>query len=744
MTTAMPDSSATLTKSTHSQRDLLHGIVLAGMVVIGSLIPLIFNHNFYFYADSAEGAYGQWYELGTQLRSGVWPLMNPSAWMAGNYAAEGQWGLWNPIVLLIGVIVSMAGNALVVTTLVKIFFLVVGATGLYALSRSFGAHARWAFVAGLAGPFAGFTLFMDASSWVTNEMVWAFSAWTFWALRRFLVDHKSIFPAVVTGYLLVTVGYLEGTIILVLFYCALLIDAIVRKNWRTIRRTLLIGVIHGLFAVTVYLPGVLSASVTQRSNQISNDGFMVLTGSGLATSTIGFATPALKGWWGDFTMLPLLYIAWFLPLVFLISGHRAKLMVTRLSPLLIFGLLVLARATAPAQVGPIRFPVRVTPWLAMVAIVAVIVLFDRARSKRPGGPRLAAMLVFVVFGSWLAFSATPNSISYPSAVVHVIAYVVALWFIWWWCRNQSNATTLRTTDRARHLVLPLVTVLVCGLVLVLQARTFAPLVNSRSDYPAEAAVYREPLPEGQGDGVIVGDPLATNASFWGETNFGNSWYLDNVKVQNVYTPVGFQNYASDLCLLYDGRSCTGLLDHLFSLDPTSGRPLVDLLSIDTVQAVASPELTIDQLKARPVPHGWRLAQVGQHTVTWVRLDPGTPAGEAAWSSPDVTITQGGNNNLTSTVHVDAVGPQGGDIVFSRLAWPGYRADNASLNDPYRGYLLSVHVTAADIGKDVTVSFRPPGWNIEIAAFGSGWALAAVAMITVALRQKRAVRRSPHA
>ncbi|MFK5282022.1 hypothetical protein ACI3PL_20940, partial [Lacticaseibacillus paracasei] len=92
-------------------------------------------------------------------------------------------------------------------------------------------------------------------------------------------------------------------------------------------------------------------------------------------------------------------------------------------------------------------------------------------------------------------------------------------------------------------------------------------------------------------GVIVGDPLATNASFWGETNFGNSWYLDNVKVQNVYTPVGFQNYASDLCLLYDGRSCTGLLDHLFSLDPTSGRPLVDLLSIDTVQAVASPELT---------------------------------------------------------------------------------------------------------------------------------------------------------
>ena len=54
--------------------------------------------------------------------------------------------------------------------------------------------------------------------------------------------------------------------------------------------------------------------------------------------------------------------------------------------------------------------------------------------------------------------------------------------------------------------------------------------------------------------------------------------------------------------------------------------------------------------------------------------------------------------------------------MSRLAWPGYRATGAEIAEPVDGYLLTIDVPDTSAGEVVTLTFRPPGWRLELAAF----------------------------
>ena len=715
------------------------------LTVLMALVPLIHNPSFYFYADTPEGAYGQWYELGEKLLEGQWPLLSPSAWMAGNYVAEGQWGLWNPLVLLTALLVHACPDAILASTLVKLAFLAIAAVGIHLLTRDLGASPRWALVAAVTAPLAGFTLFMDATSWVTNLMVWALFPWTLWGIRRYAEGRGLLLWPALAGYLLVTIGYVQGTLMLILLYIALLGVAVVRRRWRIAGRTFLIGVVHGLVTIAVYLPGLLTSEVTRRTDTVRNDGFMVLTLSGLATGTTPFSLGDLSGWWGRFTDLPLLYIAWFLPLVLLVSGRRVRALAPRLASLWVFGGLVLVLATAPSEMGPLRYPARSLPWIALVLIVTAVVLLDRGLRRRPGEGALAGVLAWMGFSAWLVWAARPELWHAPRALSHLLLMAAGAAAVWVLARRRSGAVGRGVS---RFLVPAIVLVVALG-VSAMQIRTYAPLMHSRSDYPADASVYVDAVPVAQGDGIVIGNEAALMRPFSDETVYGNFWYLNaDADFQNVYTPVGFAAYADDTCMEYDGVTCMELADTLASTDPTTGVPVADLLSTDTIQILADGRWSIEEIEAKEPPQGWHVAESDERSVTWVRDAETPPAGSAVWASDGTTFTQGPESDLSSTVHIDSVGPEGGTIVFSRLDWPGYTASGATISeDPVRGYLLTVDVPPDAAGTDVTVTFRPPAWRAILAAMalaGTITVAATAAQLIIARRRAAATPRAGQA
>ena len=708
-------------------------VTAAGLIIVLALLPLIWNPTFYYFDDTAGGAYGQWYELGRQLLTGHWPLLNPSAWMAGNYTVE-QFGLFNPVVLLISLATQIAPNAAALSTIVKIFFMLVGGLGTYVLARSFGAHSYFALVAAVSAPLAGFTFYLDATAWVTNLQVWAYFPWVFWAIRRFVFHDRSYWPAFLFGYLLITVAYVQGTVMLVLLFMALFVDIALRRNSRFAIRTLAAGIPLALITITVYLPGILTAGVTVRQSQVSNSGFMTLTLNGLGVSAVPFASPDLLGWWGRYAPTPYTYIAWYLPLLALCSPRLVRMTMPRLRQPLLVMALVAIMMLGPSDLGPLRFPVRSLPWFALMVFVVCAVLFTHCLdAKALTTKRLMTATFLVCLIYWLAFAANP--VSWRRQLVSLLMLIGILAVYWASARYFRGFRDRHEWRRTTALGLLIVTIVVAPLQSYKYARQSEDSFG-RSGFPAQLSVLQRGIPGSSGSALVLGDPTALGHQLWEVSSFGNLWYISQTRGINLYSPSGYAAFNTSLCMApYYGITCYDAAGTLFTPVPDAGNTLlVDLIGLDTIQFVSDTPAHLDELRARfATPPGWSLSSRGDLSFVWQRDQALSNTGAPAWSTEGLHYSVVSVDATRVVVHVDSVPASGGRIVFSRLAWPGYQAHNGSLAKPVAGYLLTVAVPPSSAGANLSLTFRPPGWLIEIIAFVLSW-LMAIALSVCRWRQ----------
>lgn len=705
--------------------------VLAVAVVVAGLIPLLFNRSYYYAADTSQGSYGNWFILGSDLRDGVWPMVNPSAWASGNYIAEGQMGLFSPLTILIALGSTFASNVVVYTTAVKIGLLVVGALGVQALLRSWSVAPGLATAGGLLAALGGFTQYMDAPSWTTNLMIWAIFPWVWWGFRR-ITDGRSPWLALVAGYLLVTVGYVHGTIMLVVLVCAVAIEALVTSRRAGALKVVGAGLLLGLVALAVYLPGVLTAEVTDRGEMlVENTGFMVVDLTGLASSAIPSALPQITGWWGTFAPGPLLYTAWALPLLALVDPARVRQSWRQLVALAIVGVFALLFVLGPSDAGPLRYPARLMPFVTTAIVIALILVLDRLRKPELSVARRVAVVALVLGSGYLAFAQRPETV-----LVHVAATagvtVLVLAVMW----------VLGRPERVRAVG----AVMVVGAlgVTLFQHRIFdGRETSSANDYPDELAEYQEVVPDGVNDGIVIGDPSSlTTDELFDVTLVANAWYLnDNVAMQNVYTTIFFSAYSSQMCMNHVGATCPELISTLFTdeADDAGAPPLVDLLAIDTVQIMNDS----GALEIMPdPPAGWHVADQDSLTTLWLRDVPVGPAGSATWSDSDVEfeVDDSGRNATSFTLLEDGRG----DVVISRLAWPGYRTTAGTITEPLDGYLLTVDVDGLAAGTTIEVQYRPPLWEVGIGAVVIAVLVGAAWCVVHAVRSGRRADTDPTA
>jgi hypothetical protein len=712
-------------------RGLLLGAALVVTTAVLAFVPYLFDARFYFNDDTQTGAYGIWYAIGESLRSGHMPFFEPGRWMAGNYAAEGQWGLFNPLVMLVGLGASAAADMTAYAALVKVVFLVLAAGGWFLLFRSYGADRTWGFLGAVLTTCTGFTVYVDAASWVTGLFVWALLPWAWWALRRTAARGGSPLWAFAGGYLVITIGYVHGTIMLVAVIAATMVEAFLAGRRAAVVRTLVVGALLGLVALAVYLPGLLTAPVTVRdATGILNDNFMSPDLSGLSTSWIATAQPWVSGFWGLPTPGPILYIAWLLPAVLFVRARGARAAVPTLVGLLAVGAFAAVFVLGPSAVGPLRFPARLLPYLATCVIGVTVVLLSRA-AGRPSARRIVGVGVVVLVGAYFAYAESPSWWKvYAVSTLLALGGVVLLGLL-----LRAGGDRRRTTRRIAAGGLA-----VTAVVVLLQHATIpqAPL----PDYglSGQRADYQEKLPDAEGDVFVVGTPQFVRGA-WNDVAYANLWYLNEASVQNVYTPLQFRAYSEQLCMTSHGASCWDAAETLFETDPETGRPLADLLGVSTVQILRrddgeSPDPYAD---ATPPP-GWHETTRSDVSVGWQRDEPVPGAGGITWTSDGTTVSGTEVSKTSVRFTVDEVPADGGRVVLSRLAWPGYSVQGAALGDPLRDFLVVVELAPGSSGDEVTVSFSPPGWTVEVAALAVGTAgalLWSLAEVVVRRRPRRA-------
>jgi hypothetical protein len=693
-------------------------------VLAPALLLLVHDPRYFFYGDTQAAYLGWEYHLGQELRAGHWPLIDPHAWQAGNLVAEGQAGLFSPLVMAIGLLSTTVGNVLAFATAVKLALACVGATGVFALARSYRVPAPLAYVAAVAAPLGGMSQYLDLATWVAGLMIWALLPWVWWALRRTMLTGGNPFPALALGYLLVTVGYVYGTIMLILVLCASLLDCRLARDRAAALRVLGIGVVCGLVALTVYLPGVLTAPVTIRgvgfglTGKFGSDLFAILA-SVLPTAAVPGTT---------LHVLPYAYAVWFLPVLLWLDVGQLRRAWRPLAGLLLVTAVTLLVVIGPARVGPLRWPLRLQPFLVQGLVVLCAVVVSRYAVRRPSPRRLLGSLLWVALAGLVAVVRLPEG--WPGVAVGAVVVAAGLTVLWLVARGPRPRPVLWAAAGAA---------VAFSLVLtVLQHGYFPEPPSPERNLPARAADYRQQLGTARGDVMVVGDVddvIQPTPAAVADFLDGSAWYLNGHPVQNTYTTIGFQDFRDRYPYEYDGSTHPVVLDALFSTEPTTGLRRVDLLGVSTLLLVRA-DFTPRRLHSPPA--GWRVADSTTYAVTWVRRHPVPGAGSPVWTSPGTAVSTVSTDDRGTRFRVDALPPTGGRVALSLLAWPGYGTDTGSLRAPLDGYLVNVDLPADAVGRTVGVRFSPPGWPVEVAAW---WVAVAAALVWsgLALRRHRSRR-----
>lgn len=697
---------------------------------LAALVPLYFAPRFYFAGDTQSGAFGAWYKLGDELLAGRWPLMDPSHWSAGNYVVEGQYGLWNPVIWLIGVTAVGAGNAVVFSSVVKIAALVLGAGGGFLLIRTFGTRASTAALGGLAFTLTGFTVYMDAASWVTGLFVWSLWSYAWWGLRRSVLEGRNPLPAFVAGYLLVTVGYVHGTLLLAVTIAACIVEAMAARRWRSAIVATLMGLTTGLVAVTVHLPSLLSMGVTNRKSSIRPATSLAADGGDLLTAALATGAREIAVFGSYPTPMPLTYIAWFLPLLLFVQWSSVRRRRAEFVGLAVIAAVALAFILAPI-VGPFRFPLRVMPYLASTVVIVAVVALDRGLVRRPGAARLAWAVAVSVVPAYLSWALAPGRWRVPLVSALLVAILVAM--VWWWL-GQDRGKGWRSFAYGRFVA----ACMVASVGFAVVQHHYVPRSDLREfRLPGDTDYYAGLLPDAVGDVMVIGQELpsagrrsgASDEQRWDGFALANAWYVTGKPVAHTYTPVGFKAYGRRFCINFQGRTCDKALKSLFNRPEGMPVPRADLMSVSTV-LIDKRGISAD-LRSE-VPDGWEVASEDDRKLVWRRTDPLPPAGGPTYTSPGLELTDIRYDDRKATFTVDAVPSQGGDVVLSRLPWPGYSVTNAAFADPVSDYLLTVSVPPSSQGKTVTVAYQPPMWGLSKVSLAVSLVITVIASLLHAL------------
>jgi hypothetical protein len=683
--------------------------------VIAGYIAVVLANARHFYTDDTESQYAPlWVMLGRNLREGHLPVLVPENWMAGNYAIE-EAGLLNPPQLLIDLIAPSFDNLALYATLVKLIFAIILGLGVFRIGLEYGSKPAWAAVAGVSIPFTGFLLFFDEASWMTafTGTAWMVQAWA--SAIRYSRGKSGPIPTFVFLYLAMSVQYVFPAVESGLMIVAVAIGEVVyQQRWLPSLRLLAVSACAALAGLATYLPSLLTADVTWRgASEVKNDAFLAVPWSESLNASLPSTMPAFVSWWGYIQTMPMVYIAWFLiPALAFIDWGKARGAARELTAVGIFTVAVLMWTAGPSTIGPLRWPARVLPMVAIGLLLLVCILLGRYATTDNWRRRGAAAGILVGLLLIRSASAAPSLLEW-----HVISAVAVA------ALGAAMVWLGRTKGTAAACILAIAAV---SPIAYAQVRAAQPtpmswnLPESRSDMKAA-------FPDFDGttlqlaDRALIAPDQRTLDGAYGSLAFGNYPKDLELTYTSGYTPNGHYYFGNLLCMRWDMSVCPDAFARAFAVEPETGRTLVDLMNVDRV--VLQNALYPDA-RNQPAPDGWKWVDYPGHDnyiSVLERVDgPVSTRNGRISHTEGVEATSVAETNMSSTLRVSSSG--GGKVVFARLGWPGYRA---TLNgesvpiDVVAKSFVTVDVPAGTQDAELVLTWRPPGWKIGGASMVAG-------------------------
>ncbi|MBY6687705.1 hypothetical protein HQ305_20990 [Rhodococcus sp. BP-149] len=708
---------------------VLPPLLLAALVAVTAAIPLIANRWFYYWDDSAAAFAPGWAVIGEKLLAGTWPTIVPEMWAGGNITAEALYGLYNPVLLAGSIFIASVPNMAIGLTLIKLAFLTILAVGTYILARQFGATKPMAFIAGYALPFAGYTLYFDASSWASGLFAFAWIPHVFWSVRGTAAGRVNPLIAVIFSALALTTGNPYGAVAVAVVYLSVGVEYLLTSRRGRIGRIFVAGGASLLLSLIVYLPLAFTTGVSVRTQSgVSNNGMLAPGLGDVLDMSNPSRLPMISSFGAEFMTMPVGYLAWFIvPLIPWIRWRTLRSSCATLSSLVTFFGIYVALLLGPSQLWLFRWPLRLLEYAQLPVIVAFAVALSAGMARNHIRVRVGATASLLVTQFYSAWSSVPQDIGYH-AIALATASVLAFTAVFLWRRSSVT----------------MVGALAVGVSAFLALQTTAWFPGNYNVtpwlFPRQASFVEDRMENRYiGNTFAIADPenipLDAPASQWGAVIFGNQWQAAGVQAVNSYAGVSFADFVETLCLnYYGGVTCPDALERLQRDAPGTDVSWIDALRLETIVVQNSgPYGGPRALDALP-ESDWAVTTDGPVTIGRRIRGLPWPNGRLSALGDGVAVI----SDVTDSDTRESLRYTGsGTATFALLAWPGWTAtvDGQSVDvDPTDGGLLQVNLP--DGGREAVIEYSPPGQSVGIAFAAAGLVLALGQALAVGLVDRR--------
>jgi hypothetical protein len=730
----MTATSAALTTNTQLRRVPEWTVALAVGVAAMAIcvIPQWRGTFFYYVGDQYEWSMPMWHRFGEQLRGGHWLLtMDPDGWMGGNYAAEAQTGIWNPVSLANFVVVSFFDNLSHAAFVVAVEILGLLAVGAYLLAREYNAGMVPSAIVATALPVSGFTLWYEASGWLSGLMslTWVTHFW--WATRRHSRGLMNPFVPFIFGYLAMTTGFPYAPLGLIIVLVSIAIELALQHNLSRLAHLVVMGGCVGAVALLVFYPLIGALSVTSRHQlaEISNNTFLVPDLGDLAAGSAPTYLPSISSW-NDSLLerMPSTYFAWFvLPLLPWLRWRSLQDRWRPLTSLLVVAGVYLAATVGPSNLWLFRWPLRMVEYFYLAAGVLFAVVLSAGLATDQVRRRIVATGAIVLAGTYLAWAVEPQDYGrIHLAGLALVAILLTAGLIAYFRRGLFALGIVVATGTA------------C--VVALQTTVFPHQAGANKPvYPGyDVAQLRASTRDYQGTVLQLASRtgVTTEQMFSGEIMFGNLPLAAGLTSVGNYTALlGFVKFDEALCMDYRGATCPEAFDRLWQpADHDTNATLVDALRVSTL--VLQRSLLPDVVDRTPPP-GWHVAAGYDVRTIWLRDRPLSADGRVSWSSEGVQVLADSGQPDREIVRFRS-SDRSGRVLFARLDWPGYTAtvDGKPVvvsNGP--AGLVEVDVPTGEHA--LALAFETPGQQLGLLALGAAAAIVTLqTLVWTVFRRRR--------
>jgi len=694
-------------------------IGLLSALLIGlyaTAIPFITNSRFFFHDDEQNQFFPYFIDIGEHLHHGQWLGMTLSTFYGGNLIDDWQYALYNPFSLLTYWIIAPMKNLLLIGLFLSGVYLTLISLGGYCLGRIFGLRRIFSLSIAAVLTMNNFLQYMYSDSWIPGLVSYTWFLWTWVLLEQY---RKQGHDLVLGGlacviYLTITSGYPHTILILSILMLGYLMELIFVQRLR-IRAIKLFIINIGTFMATLpfLLPAFLSFHWMQRPSGIQNNGFfMPELGSVLNLSSILFL-PRMHLYGHVYPSYPIMFLAWFiLPLLSFLSWEISTEIIRNRLAIIIFTILTAILLFGPEIMGPIRIPIRFLPFIHTTILLTFFLIISAHEKLRLSRWRLVSALIILFIQFTTSISACPITLlpQIISSELSLILIFISVRFIYY-----NNITGLASLLLSGTIIVFSFTHLVAPSNIDLG--DFGSSIQNEVISPAAAQPFK-------GYQLFIGPLISDNdwdihiaaqGIYFGEHTINGYSALKHIGLNSKIQTNDWFNIEDKAAFNY-----------LLSTELTTNKSILSLMRVNHL-------LIFNDYFEHARSHlavNWLTGSRGKYATALENLTPNQENTTLSFASPGIIVIPHGNVTGEHEQMQIQANLNGGQLVFARLYWPGYKAiiDGKTLEaSPLDNVFVKINLPPGLQG-ELTLLFVPPGTKIGLILAAMGIMLCSMVIL----------------